>query len=532
MDSSTLTSQTSLPAPRQGLLSRMGRHVQRPARWSRRHFWKIGFWILTLTTLAWQYENWRGRKFLAQELTRWTAEYGDITQLPAFLPAVPDDSNFFAAPVFETFVVTRTPPPPAPGAAGAAYAEKVRSLTEALPHARFLNVAFPTISMAPGTVEEKEICPGFSLPDVEAWARDREKSGLPRPTWLTDAQWLHSLMPWDPTVGGLVAALSRPESQFLPTAEALHSIGEQMEDPAAIPIPSMSGFFSRCGDLALRARAAAAAGDGVTARELCEVLLRFAEGPSRSRSLIMMLMGIALEGEALKAISAGVGAQCWGVEDLVRLSNQLERLDEEKLIRRGLYSEAFWLHRQPIGKTRSWFRRIIHFPSEVDGFFTFISVQGPSGWIDSNVANHLHQWGTMLTPDIPGDDLVYLNGKMKQGLAGNLNWYARPSSPRDLFAKILMPAISGVPQRALEIQTLRRQLLLAIALDRYSIQNFLQNKIFPPPGEELVPRFISAIPGDPWAPGKPLRYQTGETGERYRLLSIGPKAILAFPTRY
>lgn len=528
MDSSTLTSQTSLPGPRMGVLGRTGRRVLRPVRWFRRHFWKIGFWIITLTTLAWQYENWRGRKFLTQELARWTAEYGDITQLPAFLPAIPDDSNFFAAPVFETFVVTRPPPPPAPGAAGAAYAQKVRTLTEALPHARFLNVAFPTISMAPGTAEEKEISPGLLLPDFAAWARDREKSGLARPTGLSNAAWLHSLMPDDPTVNGLVAALSRPESQFLPTAEALDSIGEEMEDPAAIPIPAMSGFFSRCGDLVLRARAAAAAGDGQTARELCEVLLRFAEGPGSSRSLIMILVGTALEGEALKAISAGVGAQCWQDKDLVQLANQLERLDEEKLIRRGLYSEVFWLYRQPIEKTRSWFRRVVQFPSSgnVEAIYIFSALHGPSGWIDSNLANHLHQWGTMLTPDVPGDDLVYLNDKMKQGLAGNRDWYAQPPTPRDLFAKILMPQLSGVPQRALENQTLRRQLLLALAVERY----FLQNKFLPPVSDELVPRFIQSIPGDPWAPGKHLRYETGETGERYRLISVGPKPILAFPS--
>ena len=113
----------------------MGRRMLRPVRWFRRHFWIIGVWTFTVLTLAWQYENWHGRKFLAEELARWTAEYGDITQLPASLPAIPDDSNFFAAPVFETFVITRPPPPPSPNAARAVYDQKVRTLTESLPHA-------------------------------------------------------------------------------------------------------------------------------------------------------------------------------------------------------------------------------------------------------------------------------------------------------------------------------------------------------------------------------------------------------------
>ena len=501
----------------------------RPARWFRRHFWKIGAWTFTLITLAWQYENWYGRNFLAEERARWIAEYGDITQLPAFLPATPDDSNFFAAPVFETFVIKSPPLLPSPDAVQAAYNQKVRTLTEALPHARFLHMAFPPIDMAPGTVQEKVIAPGLSLPDFAAWAQSQEKAGLTRPAGMSDAAWLNSLMPEDQTVDGLVAALSRPDSEILPSAAALSSIGEQTEDPAAIPIPALSGYYKNSVGVALRARAAAPAGDGRTARDLCEILLRFAEGPSRSRSLIMMLVGTAVEGEALKAISAGIAAQCWKNDDLLHLANRLERLDEEKLIRRGLYSEVFWLHRQPIEKTRSWFRRVTQFPisgTGVENFYPSITVHGPAGWIDSNLANHLHQWRTMLTPDVPGDDLVHLNDKMKQGLAGNRDWYAQPPTPRDLFAKILMPQMSGIPLRALQNQTLRRQLLLALAAERY----LLQNKTLPSHADQLIPGSIPAIPGDPWSPGRPLHYQTGVTGERYRLVSIGPEAVLAFPS--
>ena len=135
MDSSPLTPNPFLPAPGRSLLQRIAQHMLRPARWFRRHFWKIGVWTFTVLTLSWQYENWHGRKFLAEELARWTAECGDISQLPASLPAIPDDSNFFAAPVFETFVITRPPPPPSPNAARAVYDQKVRTLTESLPHA-------------------------------------------------------------------------------------------------------------------------------------------------------------------------------------------------------------------------------------------------------------------------------------------------------------------------------------------------------------------------------------------------------------
>ena len=51
----------------------------------------------------------------------------------------------------------------------------------------------------------------------------------------------------------------------------------------------------------------------------------------------------------------------------------------------------------------------------------------------------------------------------------------------------------------------------------------------PQKAEDLVPGFLDAIPGDPWQPGTPLRWEAGGGGIRYRIRSAGKDAVLGFP---
>lgn len=74
-------------------------------------------------------------------------------------------------------------------------------------------------------------------------------------------------------------------------------------------------------------------------------------------------------------------------------------------------------------------------------------------------------------------------------------------------------------------QTRRRQLLLAAAVERFQ----LAEHHLPKDAAELVPKYLTEIPGDPSAPGQPLTYISGEGTERYRLVSKNKVHTLAFP---
>src|SRR6187431_1932843 len=106
-----MTTATTIRRPVFSTIAAVWRFFRRCLRWLRRKWWKIAIWIITLTALAWQYENWHGRRDLAEQRALWKAEYGDMKQSDLAPPRIPDNENFFAAPVFETFVV-KTPRPP------------------------------------------------------------------------------------------------------------------------------------------------------------------------------------------------------------------------------------------------------------------------------------------------------------------------------------------------------------------------------------------------------------------------------------
>src|SRR6185436_16002330 len=96
---------------------------------------------------------------------------------------------------------------------------------------------------------------------------------------------------------------------------------------------------------------------------------------------------------------------------------------------------------------------------------------------------------------------------------------------RKIIALIQYPALSGIATHALTQQTRRRELQMAIAIERYILA--LGNP--PPDAVALVPDFLPAIPGDRWQPGTPLRYEPGSGNIRYRLLSAGKDMNLAMP---
>ena len=69
---------------------------------------------------------------------------------------VPDEENFFAAPVFETFIASNTP-----GFSEYSPDAKAHQAAQAMPHARFLHMRAPTLKMCKGIVPESTTAPGL-----------------------------------------------------------------------------------------------------------------------------------------------------------------------------------------------------------------------------------------------------------------------------------------------------------------------------------------------------------------------------------
>lgn len=502
----------------------LGRTAARMFRWLRRHFIKITLWTATLITLAWQYENWHGPRALTEQRRLWVEEYGEMKWDDFTPPRVPDAENFFAAPVFETFVLPGTPNFPK----DSRYI-KAHEAAQAMPHARFLHMKFPELKMCEGFVPDKTSAPGLKTLDVAAWAAEQRKAGkAPATAGASDAAWLHASMPEDETVSGFVAALSRPRSALLPHTADRWAIGKELKDPAAIPLPAFSQCLQVVTKLSLRARAAARAGDAVTARNLTEIISRLQTGFATSSSMVGHLVAAAMEGPLLDAVSEGVAVKCWQDADLSLLAASLEKVDEEKPLFNALNLEGFGLHMWPREDVVVWLQEAFGRSFRLNKFLadpSSIFLYGPVGWTSANLANHLLWWRMLMIPNGPGDDLLALSKKLSSGQQAIQEMYKATASPRDILARMALPAMSNIAESALHLQTRRRQLLLAIAAERFA----LARGNYPATAAELVPDFLPAIPSDPSKPGNPLRYESGTPGERYRLVSEAKDSTMAMP---
>jgi hypothetical protein len=95
---------------------------------------------------------------------------------------------------------------------------------------------------------------------------------------------------------------------------------------------------------------------------------------------------------------------------------------------------------------------------------------------------------------------------------------ARTSSPQLAIALLLAPAVQRVAEANFRMQALLQSARLALAAERYR----LANGSWPEKPEQLVPRFIAAIPPDPFGQG---RLQMKRRDGYLVFYSIGPNQI-------
>jgi len=119
------------------------------------------------------------------------------------------------------------------------------------------------------------------------------------------------------------------------------------------------------------------------------------------------------------------------------------------------------------------------------------------------------------------------NWYMKSGQAkANLPYpqaktMADPPVPRDMYCAIICPVLGGVLFKDAEDLTDDRILLTVLALRAYGYDH---HGSCPSALSELVPRYMTSVPVDPFSDGSaPLIYR--KTTNSYTLYSIGPDRV-------
>ena len=89
-------------------------------------------------------------------------------------------------------------------------------------------------------------------------------------------------------------------------------------------------------------------------------------------------------------------------------------------------------------------------------------------------------------------------------------------APTDAFAKYWYTTFNRLPCKETNIATQNALLLATLALQAYHAEH----NAYPDSLATLVPTYLHAVPGDPFALNQPLRYH--QTAQGYLLYSIGP----------
>lgn len=273
-------------------------------------------------------------------------------------------------------------------------------------------------------------------------------------------------------------------------------------------------------NLALRARAAAAAGLGGEAASSLAAMFQLSRACQAEPVLIGFLVGVTIQALAVDTLWEVLEAKLLKDEDLALLHSTLQPRNQDLVLLTAMRGEltfgvnalegieAALQHRgggnqevlaalQLGGASKSQLVRLI--PT---GLFrrwksTFVEVEM------RHFIRPLKQGGILAA--------FHAHEAAERELVKHSNPLLHPDY---VIARLALPSLLGISKTALGAQARLAQARAAIALERH----FSRHSAYPARLEDLVPALLPAVPVDP-CDGKPMRYQQVEGG-RYRLWSV------------
>jgi len=457
--------------------------------------WRILRWglislavLATLIAVLVTEENWRGKRDWEHYRHEWEAK-GEKFDWQAFVPpSVPDDQNFFTAPIFT-------------------------------------NMLNGKIVMNPWHSD--------GSPDFRPEKTDVGYLGGEGKVRITDLKgWQASYRnPTNASLGKEFPISPQPQTPAKDVLFALSKFDSAVEELrrasqrsyASVPLNYEDGFSSttallpvlaelkRCTQV-LQLRAAAELADGQSAKALADVklLLYLNNSIRNSPFLISHLVRIAIVAIGLQPIWEGLAEHQWSDEQLVALDAELSKIDflaDFGSIMRG--ERAFAI---ASFESQRHTREIISYRDDriVTNQLTFM----PSAYFFQNelaIAQMQQQWILPLVDT----NLRVISPAALQRANGAVQADRKHYSPYKVQALMLFPAISATVRKVAEIQATIDLARVACALERYR----LAHGEYPESLDVLAPQLIEKIPHD-IINGQPLHYRL-EAGGRFILYSVG-----------
>jgi hypothetical protein len=452
--------------------------------------------LATLLAAFYAEEDWRGKRAWENYKREWEAK-GEKFDWQAFVPpAVPDDQNFFTAPIFTNMLNGKVVMTPYHSDGSPDWhAEKDR------------------IGYLGGEGRT-------SITDLKAFQasyRNPAKANLVKEFPITPqpqtpaADVLFALSKFDGAVEELRQASQRPYASVpLNYEDGFNSVSPLMPVLAAL---------KRCTQV-LQLRTVAELADGQSAKALDDVkLLLYLNYSFRSSPfLISHLVRVAIVTYELNPIWEGLAEHRWSDEQLVALDVELSKLDflaDYEFVMRGERAFAIASFEKQ-RRTRELISSKVDAKGEYAGMVTNKLTLMPSAYFNQNelaFAQMSQQW---LLPIVDTNSRIVSPAAWRRA-----NDAVRVEKEHDHFpayqaqALMVFPAISSTVKKLAAIQASVDLARVACALERYR----LAHADYPEMLGELSPQFIAKVPHD-IINGQPLHYRRTDSGQ-FILYSVG-----------
>ena len=468
-------------------------------RWRLMRWGLIGLAVLaTLAAALITEENWRG-KHAWENYKRAAEARGERYDLASLVPPVPDDQNFFCAPIVAEAL------------------DQIRKDGSGQSNFR-MNFNIYRGEMANWITNGGTWQKG-SLMDLKEWqGAFRKYSELPEgktngfpisaQPQSPAADVLLALSIYNPALEGLRQASLRPGARIpLKYENGFDAVGELL--------PWLS-YMKRCGQfLHLRILAELQANQGEQALADIELLLRVNNSVREQPFLISHLVRVAIMAYAMQPIYEGLAQHRWSDAQLKELEQVLAKLDflaDFEFIMRGekITAIATFEKQRITRETKQW--------EESSGTNKIVTISYrfmPSAFFYQNELAFAQMHELFISTLVDLKNRVVAPAALRQSQAAVEALTKHCFWPYKAHALGAVPAISASVMKFAMIQSHVNLAQVACALERFR----LAHGEYPETLDRLMPQFIEKLPHD-LINGQPLHYHRTDNGN-FILYSVG-----------
>lgn len=409
-------------------------------RWPRRLLWTL-ICLSSLLLLYYQWENWRGARELKAAHQLLVEHYGS-DDLARFLPPpAPDEQNYFANPLIESWRDKGSPDHPKYG--------------------------FPWQKLMP---------PDFKLAsdfesDLQAWKAMRTRNGTLLSEEKSLAEHFRAEAPdADRLIHQLRDGLDRPHATYRPgITERMRHSKTNVKGWPYMPDLSIMDFTAA---LSYQLRCAVRIGDKERAVTLVLIMLRLVEASgAENENLVGCMMSFVGAGLVHSAMEDTLGSGIWDEDTLRRVSRQLARRDDIQQFRETLRLESLRIFAvmnlalEKWGRDFSladWFHSCVGDKTATkQPFFTFMVDHGPRGWQEAGLARSMR--GV-----VEADTSLFSADVRPLEKTAGFPWH----DPGSQFAvtRYVISAVSSFGTSAAITHTYHRCVQVAMALEQHRVR--------------------------------------------------------------